>query len=129
MLLVKESLDFKRGLDPKSSMKIGLSVILLNRLEKIKELDTRERIFSIELNEEKFNYLYIYLNTGEIDFEDEKTKKLGKKIFQKYIEELIIASGLSDYLIYHSMIEYSICYRIKPEFRKAFKEVYIDLFY
>jgi len=126
-MLVRESIDFVRGMDPRTSMKIGLEVAIEENFRKLKKFDTDNLIDHMYVDG-TYPYIYIYIHakffTGDFDWEDEKKIAEGKEILQKYFQVLVPKSGMDQYINFdsHDNID-EIVYKVKPAFRKTFYRI------
>jgi hypothetical protein len=102
-VIVKESLEFQRGLDPKKAMNIGLSEIVSNWIDEIKEYKidaTPEEFiwncFFMYKNEQFVGLCYMYgyekwyyklFNEKDVLFSDKQPENFYLKVFpEKYID-------------------------------------------
>ena len=130
-MIVKENIDFVRGINPKASMKVGLEKAIPLNFEKMKELDTKKLIDHIYVDG-TYPYVYIYISAkffaGSFDWEDEKKIDYGKKTLKPYFNKLILKSGMDQYIVWdsHENID-EIVYKVKPAYIKTFYKIYNDL--
>jgi hypothetical protein len=125
MQIVRESINFTRGLDPKSSMGTGIFGNAVERLFKEdKKLEhyycqggTPGNIFALEISPTRF-IIKFYNNK----FIDPITEKKIVKI--KYANQLIETIGLKDIFLWsdYNPRNYWAIFKIKPEYCYSFKK-------
>ena len=127
-MLVRENIDFIRGIDPKDAMKIGSKEVILQRFRNLKKLDQNNWIEHWYVDP-PFDAFYLYLSSRIVGFYNpqENTEEENEEIkenIQDQINDLIVKAGLNEYFVFdfHENVD-EVCYKIKPEFKKIFKKI------
>lgn len=131
-MIVRENIEFVRGIDPRSSMKIGMEEGIFERFRNLRKIDKDTWIESWYVDP-SYSDFYLYLSSRITNAYDphENTKEENDEVkenIRSQIDELMSKAGLNEYFIYDSHENADeICYIIKPEYKKLFKKIADEL--
>jgi len=135
MNLVKESISFQRGVDPKSVLGIGDSYIIKNCIKNIYKEDFKHAyVITVNGVREPGNIIYVKVNENKFtiqffsnEYQDEHTKKTISK--QRYAEKLVSLAEISrffdnfSYIDRYSQDSYQAQFLIKDEYVYLFSQL------
>jgi len=126
-MLVKESISFERYKDPKTALGVGGEAIVRDAIDHIFREDDAipyfHTIFGIDISPKSKTFTIQFYSD---DFTDQKTGKLNKK---NRAIELVKNAGIDEYFYevdYSYKMRWWIVFKIKPEYQKFFKPIWID---
>jgi len=130
-MIVRENINFERGINPRTFMKIGLDKAITLGFEKMKELDTEKLIDNIYVDG-TYPYIYIYIAAkafaGAFNWEEEEKVNYARETFKNYFDKLMLESGMNEYLDFDSNENADeVSYKVKPAYRKTFYKIHNDL--
>ena len=126
-MLVRESISFERYKDPKAALGVGGEAQVKNAIDHIFREDNEDpyyhTIFGIDISPKSKTFTIQFYSD---EFRNNAGKKLNKK---NRAIELVKNAGIEEYFYdvnYNYKVRWWIVFKIKPEYQKFFKPIWID---